>query len=121
MSRSRNLEDEEPGNVQPALGRVVDHSSVQIPCLQQGGLGVPGCQQHTEGRALSYLMDAGGQCVYHSQQVARGNPSFLRFISFQSLSPMKLAEDFPDQSPYEEAAQAKATCLSGCHVTEADA
>lgn len=77
-------------------GGLVDHSSVQIPCLQQGGLGVPGCQQHTEGRALSYLQDAGGHRVYHSQQVARGNQSFLRFSSFQSLNPMKLAEDFPD-------------------------
>ena len=52
MSRSRYLEEEQSGNLCPALGKAVDHSSVQIPCLQQGEVGVSGW----EVRALSEAM-----------------------------------------------------------------
>lgn len=52
VSRSRYLEEEQSGNLCPALGKAVDHSSVQIPCLQQGEVGVSGW----EVRALSEAM-----------------------------------------------------------------
>lgn len=51
-----------------------------------------GCR--TEGTQL--CRKSSGQCVCCGHQVARGSQSFLRFSSFHSFTPVKLADDFPD-------------------------